>query len=82
MILQAEAFSPSWIPARPLIEVAFLRMYNTGVTLSEFLETGVAVSLIKTFIRLAPAIYTIYLATVMQADFLFQQRIKRNFLFP
>jgi len=50
MILHAILFSPAWLSTSSLLEMAFFRLKNTRIALSEPLKTGEAVTLIKTFV--------------------------------
>jgi len=64
MILHAVLLAPGRLSAAALIEMTSLRMDYAGITLSQALKTGIAVALIKTFVRLAATVHTKNITTV------------------
>jgi hypothetical protein len=80
MVLHAIPFTPIGFAAGSLLEVAFFRMNNAGIALSETLETGKAITLVKTFTRHAAAVYTVNFARKNQRNVFTQQFITGNFI--
>ena len=78
MVLHTEALAPGRLPASSLIEMAALRMNNTGVALGQTLKTGVAIALIKRLARLSRTFHAVNLTAKVQADLLLQKRVQRN----
>jgi hypothetical protein len=78
MILHAELLTPGWLSTTSLIEMAFFRMDDTRIALSQFLETRIAMALIETLITFPSTVNAINHPAVQQLDFLAYVRIQRN----
>ena len=78
MILEAVLLTPARLATGAFVVVTQLGFDQTTIALGETLHAGITITLVETLAGLAPAIDAIDLATVLQVQWLTNERIHRH----